>query len=507
MTATVQRLAKAIDSERHLIGCVVKFPERAGELLGLVNAIDFVDRQHQTIWRRLNEQYAAVGEVDVLIVARELGDNTAGYFYEIAEQVVTTAHATFEAGKIIEAGRKRQLLSIGESIVEGALNGKPARDVALLAAADLNDYQREASSGRALLDDLKPAREFVRQDHRVDYLIPFMIVARQPGIISARAKSLKTTIAIDALISMATATPFLGKWEVPNAVRCGILTAESGPATISETIQRIAASKGLSAEADDIDNLLVSTKCPRLQSPEWLNEIRRCIDDNGLRCLAIDPTYMAFAGLEQNNLSAVAVALAPVSEIIADTGCTILMVHHFRKVTPQPYGCPTLEEITGSGFAEWSRFWLLLNRRREWDDQAGQHWLWLATGGSAGFGARKWLKVREGKPTDLGGRVWDVEVLSATEGESQEQAEARRQKEERTTDQLASDKRKLVDVLRRCEGRQETKAVLRDRAGIRSQRFGSVLAELLDSGDVEPVQICKANNRKYDGFRLVERSE
>ena len=357
----------------------------------------------------------------------------------------------------------------------------------------------QQTDSEALLADLLPMSEFVRQSHHVEFLIPFAIVAGQPGVISARTKSLKTTIAIDANISMATATPFLGTWQVPSPIKCGILSAESGAATIAETIRRIATSKGLDPEA--IENCLVSSRCPRLQSEAWLDEIRRVIHERELRCLTIDPTYMAAAGVKQNDLSSVASMLEPVTRIIGDTGCSILMVHHNRKVSEMRYGCPTLEEITGSGFAEWARFWLLLNRRREWDDVAGQHWLWLVTGGSAGFGSRKWLDVREGKPTDLGGRVWEVEAVAAGEGESREKQEREHQRKEQRESKVLDDQKAVVASLHKCGGKA-TKTDLRDRTGLNTGRLGIALAELLDRGDITPCTVTKGNNRSFEGYQL-----
>jgi hypothetical protein len=313
-----------------------------------------------------------------------------------------------------------------------------------------------------LLDDLMPVSQFVRQTHFVDYLIPFVAVKGQPGVISARSKSLKTTVALDALLSMATARPFLGHWEVSSAVRCAMLTAESGAPTIDETLCRIADAKGIDPE--EIHNAMISCRCPRLQSRAWLDTIRRTIEERELACLVIDPTYLAAAGVKQNDLSAVAAMLEPVSRIIQDTGCTIWFVHHNRKVTESRYGCPTLEEITGSGWGEWARFWLLLNRRREWDDETGRHWLWLVTGGSAGFGARKWLDVHEGKPTDSGGRVWEVDVEAAIEGEEKEKARKEAAKEQGTKDRFAADRQAACESLAELPDCTGTKTDIRDGA-------------------------------------------
>jgi hypothetical protein len=384
-----------------------------------------------------------------------------------------------------------------QCIANSLANGTPRADK---SASESTPSPHTATAGESLLSDLQPVSRFVQQSHHVEYLIPFALVAAQPGVISARTKSLKTTVAIDANLSMATATPFLGAWPVPAIARCGILSAESGAATIVESIRRIAQAKNIVPE--EIDNCLVSSRCPRLQSGAWLDEIRRVIGENQLRCLTIDPTYMAAAGVKQNDLSSVAAMLEPVSRIIVDTGCAIVMVHHNRKVSDMRYGCPTLEEITGSGFAEWSRFWLLLNRRKEWDDTTGRHWLWLVTGGSAGFGSRKWLDVREGKPTDLDGRVWEVEVVPAAEGESRERAERVRQKETRQADDLEADKRKLVDILRKHG--PSTVTDMRTIAGMNYTRFRPALSELLDSGDVKPTQVTKGNRQEYTAYMLSE---
>ena len=200
-----------------------------------------------------------------------------------------------------------------QCVASAFVNGKPRE------AKESNSTTGESHhepAGESLLSDLLPMGEFVQQSHHVEYLIPYVIVAGQPGVISARTKSLKTTVAIDANISMATATPFLGFWQVPAPIKCGILSAESRcgddrrnhPAYCQQAKELM---------PEDIDNCLVSSRCPRLQSKDWLDEIRRVIGEHELRCLTIDPTYMAIAGVKQNDLSSVAALLEPVSRIIA----------------------------------------------------------------------------------------------------------------------------------------------------------------------------------------------
>ena len=83
---------------------------------------------------------------------------------------------------------------------------------------------------------------------------------------------------------------------------------------------------------------------------------------------------------------------------------------------------PDLAEVSMSGFMEWARFWCLLGQRQEWDEEAGQHWLWLRTGGSAGHAGLWHLDVTEGKRSDPGGRRWESSIVRASEGNRNIQA-------------------------------------------------------------------------------------
>lgn len=367
--------------------------------------------------------------------------------------------------------------------------------------ADMIREQVEDHDEKPDLSSALPISQFVQRDYKVEYLIPYVMVAGQPGVISARSKSLKTSIALDAHVSMATATRFLGYWEVPEPVRSGILTAESGEATIKETLLRIARGRGLdAAQSGMMDNCIVETKSPQLRQRIWLDEIKRFIETYGLRCLTIDPTYLALAGIDQNSLAAMAEALAPLNRIISTTGCSINMVHHNRKVTENRYGCPTLDEITGSGFAQWARYWILLCKRREWNADTGEHDLWLVTGGSAGFGSTKWVHVREGQPKDPGGRIWQVTVESAAEGERKEKASREQQRAQGKAEQREADKGALKRALSSCKDGVGTKTDLKGRTGISSERIVAAIADLLNSGQIVMTEITKGNNRPYEAY-------
>ena len=468
----------------------------------------FTDPMLGAVYSAAIESHRTRRTIDPVLLATSLRDNplfsnepASAVIMQVSAETPTSANAEHYIEAVVEAARKQLLHDLAGQLSYSAQNGKSSREIIHEIGSTFDDLRRYAT-GEPLLADAVPMSQFAAADHRIEYLIPGVIVAGQPGVISAKSKSLKTTIALDACISMATGSAFLNHWAIPEPMPCGIISAESGAATLAETIHRICRSKGV--DPAELSTCYISTRCPRLQSAEWLDEIRRFIEANDLRCLKIDPTYLALAGINQNNLADVAAALAPIGAIVQETGCSIIMVHHNRKVTAAAYGCPTLEEITGSGFAEWSRFWILLGKRREWDEETGEHALWLVAGGSAGFGSRKWLHAREGRQLDIGGRVWEVEVVNASEREREEKQSAAREREQEREAKATERERAVVDAMRKLGG-QATKTAIAERMGVGAPTIVATLASLQDNGTIRKCRIkIPPTNREGEGYEFSD---
>ena len=88
-------------------------------------------------------------------------------------------------------------------------------------------------------------------------LITGVLMERQLGIIGAATKSMKTLTGLDACMSLATGTNFLGyaNWRCPQPMRVAFFSGESGADSLNRTYEAIAAAKtqGLdSAERTDL---------------------------------------------------------------------------------------------------------------------------------------------------------------------------------------------------------------------------------------------------------------
>src|SRR5580658_2049000 len=93
------------------------------------------------------------------------------------------------------------------------------------------------------------------------YLIPGILAAGQPGGIYGGFKTLKTSLAADLLISLASGTPFLGRFPVAKPGRVVFLSGEAGLEALKATADRICRERGLSLES--LENFHLSPDLPR----------------------------------------------------------------------------------------------------------------------------------------------------------------------------------------------------------------------------------------------------
>jgi hypothetical protein len=342
-------------------------------------------------------------------------------------------------------------------------------------------------------------------DYRQEYLIENVMVRGQPMIVAGPRKSLKTNSCIDMALSLGSGGLFLGRFGVHKAVRVGMMSAESGPATIQETARRIAFTKGLNL--DHLDTVVWSLQVPQLDNIQHVDALKRWVTGNALDVLILDPTYLMMLGIGQDagNLFVVGRYLQVIADLVRDTGVTPILCHHLRKGMTEPYEPAELEDIAWAGFQEFTRQWLLLNRRSRYEpDKPGVHELWMNVGGSAGHSGQYGLDIEEGSISDPCGRRWSVEVITTGEAysrradavEDREEERKQRKKESREEKQREA----VLDALSEFPD-GETSRTIRDTAGFGSTVTNRWLATLVEEGLVEECPIRK-NKRNETGFRL-----
>ncbi len=371
-----------------------------------------------------------------------------------------------------------------------------------------NHFQQmvaRAKPGEPLTFEAITSKQLNENEYELEYLINGILVRGQPGVIAGPKKTLKTNISIDLALSLSSGGRFLGHFEADLEVRVGVMSGESGAATIQETARRIAASKA--SRLQDFGNVIWSFALPQLNNAEHIEALHRFITTHRLDVLILDPTYLMMLGLgnDAGNLFAVGSFLKSLGDLAQATGCTPLLCHHLKKGVADPYEPAELENIAWAGFQEFVRQWILLNRRVRYDpDQGGHHELWMSVGGSAGHSGLWGLNVEEGTRQDIGGRRWQVDVLSAADAYAERIVAASDAADQRKQQQVEAKWRRQCEAVLEAMRRfpiGETPRAIREVAGINSRSIGPILEELLERGKIERCTVQK-NTREETAYRL-----
>jgi hypothetical protein len=345
--------------------------------------------------------------------------------------------------------------------------------------------------------------ELLALDLRPRFMVRGVLVEGQPMIIGGRSKTLKTSLAIDLAVSLGTGTKFLG-WFDSCRAGVGFWSGESGATTIRETARRIAESKGVDLEAADVRWCF---DLPRLSQRDHLDYLSATIRAEGLKVAILDPLYLALLSPETasgaSNLFLMGSMLQGLTKLGQDTGCTIVLLHHFRKGGQSNDENPAgLEELAQSGVAEWARQWLLLQRRVSYQGD-GNHSLWLRCGGSAGHASLWGLTIDEGQidPDTFTGRKWEVAVTPAIDVRAEVRAERDSRRAAEMEKREAGHRDRLLDVVRDCP-QGDTARALRLAAGLNPEGFAKAIAALTHEGRVSRCKVVKGRVT-YDGFQAT----
>ncbi len=424
------------------------------------------------------------------------GNTNGQHDWTVAGKTYSTFREYLEA----RDRRKREFLMLGARVGPEAL-GPPlvVPDWATPENFDPDPVWPVAEVVNEALDNrfrLFTAAQLNSEQHATRYLIPGILAAGQPGGIFGAFKTLKTSLAADLLISLASGTPFLGRFPVSEPGRVVFLSGESGLAALRSTARRICAERGLSLE--ELDNFVISPDIPRLDRPVDLMALRELIEKEKPVCLVIDPAYLAIGETNCRNLFAMGAMLMPLAELCKSTGCTVLLVHHCKRSTKA--GIPaTLDDIAWSGFAEFSAQWLMVSRRRPFEPDTGRHELWLSAGSRLGNHGLWALDVDEGAtaplpddgPIELTGedqRSWKTSLRSVAWAEAQadqrfvETSEDRRLR--RRAIAFEHQCQRVLELLTGSYPDGRTARFLRDTLGMSGDRINRLLDVLIEKGHV-----------------------
>lgn len=380
--------------------------------------------------------------------------------------------------------------------------GQDVRDI--LQQPDGAKLVEQAIVAAVPVDGFQPAVEVTYQritsgeleqgDYSIEYLIDGVLVALQPAVIGGGYKTLKTSLAADLALSLAFADKFLGKFEVPIAQRVVMMSGESGLATIQETAKRICRANGRRLRDASV---IWSPDLPRFDSEPHMDALKQFLSDDEITVVVIDPAYLCLGGSpdDHKNIFAMGERLRAIGDACLSVAVTPIICHHAKRAKndnePMELG-----DLAFTGWAEWARQWILLNRRERFDpDSQGQHKLWMTVGGSAGHFGLWGLDITEGRQSDPEGRQWDVDIIPASDARATSQTDRQRQETDTKRAKFEADC-ELVILKLKATTEPLTGKRLMAQCQFGQHRLHRAIEQLLADERIEETKVAISNHKK-----------
>lgn len=208
-----------------------------------------------------------------------------------------------------------------------------------------------------------------------EWLVEDIWMESNVGWIAGIGKSYKSTISLDLALSIASGTPFLGKFKVNKPGPVLMIQEEDPVWRVSRRLQAMARKKnvvpmrlskdmyGITLTVDE-DKPIPLYSCVGsglvLTDPEFMAEIEAKIAECRPRFVLLDPWYQISAGLDEFKASEVTKLLVQIKQWRNKYDCAVGIVHHYRKSG----GGDGRDKLYGSmAFYSWSENSLFVNRK------------------------------------------------------------------------------------------------------------------------------------------------
>jgi len=179
------------------------------------------------------------------------------------------------------------------------------------------------------------------------------------GFLAGRPKLGKTWLGLDLALSVATATPCLDRFDVPDPGDVLVYLAEDHPAALRERLAGLCRHRGLAL--DDVPVHVITAPALRLDLERDRVRLHRTIERLRPRLILLDP-LVRLHRRDENHAGEVAELLAFLRQLQRHHDLAVLVVHHMRKSGAGHTG----QALRGSGdFHAWTDSALYLKSRRD----------------------------------------------------------------------------------------------------------------------------------------------
>ena len=291
--------------------------------------------------------------------------------------------------------------------------------------------------------------EIPNDDLAERWLVEQLWCTNSVGVIGGTPKCAKTWLGLDMALSVATGTPCLGKYAVPEPGPVLVYLAEDALRVVGERIEGMARHRGL--DIDQVAIYAITASALRLDHDRDQTRLWETAQWLRPKLLVLDP-LVRLHSIDENHAGAVAELLAYFRSLQRELAISVLLVHHTRKNAAD--GVAGGQGLRGSGdihaFGDSN---LYLQRTKE-------HLILSSEHRSAPASAPVYLEL-----VTTNADTTHLEVIGKLHDEKADSLE------ERVLALLAG-------------GRALTRTTLRDSLAVKNERLGEVLESLERAGQI-----------------------
>jgi hypothetical protein len=170
--------------------------------------------------------------------------------------------------------------------------------------------------------------QIAMEDNTQRWLIDQLWGASAVGVIGGAPKCSKTWLALDMALSVATGTPCLNRYAVPEAGPVLVYLAEDALPVVRERVAGMARQRGL--DLDTIPIHVITASVLRLDREPHRTQLLETARELRPRLLLLDP-LVRLHGIDENNAGEVAQLLAYFRALQRELDVSVVLVHHSRK--------------------------------------------------------------------------------------------------------------------------------------------------------------------------------
>jgi hypothetical protein len=315
-------------SERALLGVLLRTPACVAEARGVVSPADFYEDAHQLIYRALLDLAdAGGGPVEVVSVCDELRrrgrlEDCGGcaYLASLAEAFGSPAGLAGYAGAVREAAARRRLRAgLARAAALADDDRAPLEEVlaGLRSAAEGPPPAREAGMSEPI-----PASQLKANEDGLSWLVHGILRRGEATLLSALWKSGKTTLLAHLLRTFEKGGNFIGRQT--QAARVLYVSEESEG--------RWAARRDAVGIHDHCEFLIrpFKTKADHGGWQRLIDHLAGLVGRRGYDLVVLDTLANLWPVRDENDASAVQAALMPL-HAVCGSHAALCLVHHLRK--------------------------------------------------------------------------------------------------------------------------------------------------------------------------------